>query len=256
MGATELDISCKGDKYSIVPPISFITRPFPCISYASRYFILHYISTTKGGNWSISLFNLQPSIMNHFLHLLVLLPALFTTIFALPFLIDDTSNSWTDSSLDNADILLAATFGGATDNPLTASPSDLLAPPTLPATNPVQAPPPPPADIDLDWSKPMFLCCTSASWLNDEEVNCTPSMECIQCGPLGEFADLVCVGTRSWNDENCMAGQGTAKYCPRGISVSFFSLFFFWKKKKRRRKSSSKWNTKPEDEKMQLSNLG
>lgn len=124
--------------------------------------------------------------MNRFLHLLVLLPALFTTIFALPFLIDDMSNSWTDPSLDNADTLLAATLGGVEDNPLTGPPSDLLTPPTSPATKPKASPP---AAIDPDFSQPMFLCCTSTSWLNDEDKTCAPRMECIQCDPLGEFAD-------------------------------------------------------------------
>lgn len=160
--------------------------------------------------------------MNHFLHLLVLLPALFTTIFALPTLFDDTSISWSDSPLDNADTLLAATFGGVTDNPLTSPPYGENAP-ALPAATPL--PPPPPTIIDPDYSSPMFLCCNSASWWNDEEVQCVPRMECIQWGPLGEFADPMCIETRAWNDQNCKAGQGTAKYCPHGINVS--SFFFF-----------------------------
>lgn len=160
--------------------------------------------------------------MNHFLHLLVLLPALFTIIVALPTLIDDMSNSWTDSPLDNADTLLAATFIGGTDNPLT-SPASGVTSPAVPETPSNPSPPPPPPTIkDSDWSRPMFLCCNSVSWWNDEELQCIQRMECIQWGPIGEFADPMCIETRSWNDQNCKTGQGTAKYCPRGISVSFF----------------------------------
>lgn len=119
--------------------------------------------------------------MNHFLHLLVLLPALFTTIVAIPTPIVDTSNSWTDSPLDNADTLLAATLGGVTDT--LTSPPPGVTPPALTPTVPIQLPPlqPPPPTVDnSDWSKPMFLCCNSASWWNDEEVQCLQRMECIQ----------------------------------------------------------------------------
>lgn len=175
--------------------------------------------------------------MNHFLHLLVLLPAIFTTIVALPTPIDDTSNSWTDSPLDNADTLLAATFGGSTDNPLT-SPYGGVTSPDLPPTVPVQ--PPPPTVDNSDWSRPMFLCCSkNSSWLSDDErVQCVQRMECIQWGHLGEFADPMCIESRRWNDENCTGGQGTAKYCPRGIRVSFF--FFFFSSSSSRRRQSEK----------------
>lgn len=154
--------------------------------------------------------------MNHFLHLLVLLPALFTTIIAVPTLIDDTSNSWTNPPLENADTLLAATFGGLTDEPLT--------PPALALPTPLPTQLPPPTIDTSDWSKPMFLCCNSVSWWNSEELQCVQRMEYIQWGPVGEFADPMFIETRSWNDQNCMASQGTAKYCPHGISVS--SIFF------------------------------
>lgn len=119
--------------------------------------------------------------MNHFLHLLVLLPALFTTIVAITTPIVDTSNSWTDSPLDNADTLLAATLGGVTDT--LTSPPPGVTPPALPPTVPIQLPPlqlPPPTVDNSDWSKPMFICCNSASWWNDEEVQCLQRMECIQ----------------------------------------------------------------------------
>lgn len=114
--------------------------------------------------------------MNHFLHLLILLPALFTTIIALPTFSDDTSNSWTDSVLDNTDTLLAGTFGVASppyqpDTP--ANTPEKMQSPTLPDT----LPPVSTQTQDQDWTKPMFLCCTNVVWWNDEETQCTISME-------------------------------------------------------------------------------
>lgn len=119
--------------------------------------------------------------MNHFLHLLILLPALFTTIIALPTSLDDTSNSWLDSPLDNPDTLLAATFGspdGTLNSPLTS--------PGLPATTNEELPAspqtpnlPPVKPLEQDWTKPMYLCCRATSWWNDEEKECQISMEYI-----------------------------------------------------------------------------
>lgn len=126
--------------------------------------------------------------MNHFLHLLILLPALFNTIIALPAPVFDTSDSWADFPLENGGALLAATFGGVTDNPLT-SPASIYSSPTQPDALPATPATPPivqplPIVKDQDWAKPMFLCCKSTSWLNDDEVKCTISMELYPMGPF------------------------------------------------------------------------
>lgn len=110
--------------------------------------------------------------MNHFLHLLILLPVIFTTIIALPTFSDDTSNSWADSAPDNGDTLLAGTFGGASTPSQNSSPLTDAEPQTLP---PVTT-----QTDDQDWSRPMFLCCGNTVWYNDEEKQCIISIGYLQ----------------------------------------------------------------------------
>lgn len=144
-------------------------------------FILHYYLSLhwKGGNLSYPRFLFSLPIMNHFLHLLILLPALFTTITALPTAFDDTSNSWTDSTLDTSDTLLAGTFSGPSiSSPLLTSPSTPAGTQTEKLTPEVTA--------DQDWSKPLFLCCTNDRWWIDDEKHCDISMEYIQLGATGK----------------------------------------------------------------------
>ena len=159
--------------------------------------------------------------MNHFLHLLILLPALFTTIIALPTtFFDDTFNSWTDPTLDNVNTLLADTF----DGPSTSS--ELASQGTPASDNPTKLPP---VKIQSQGPKPLFICCTSIRlWVDDEdEKQCRISMEYIQLGTRGKsLLTTMCAATRDDNDENCTPGKGEARYCPRGISVSFFIILY------------------------------
>lgn len=159
--------------------------------------------------------------MNHFLHLLILLPALFTTIIALPTTsFDDAFNSWTDPTLDNADTFLADTFDGP-------STSSELASKVTPATNnPQQLPP---VRIQHQGPTPLFICCTSnRAWVDDEdEKQCRISMEYIQLAARGKsLLTTMCAATRDDNDENCTWGKGEARYCARGITVSFFIILY------------------------------
>lgn len=154
--------------------------------------------------------------MNHFLHLLILLPALFTTIIALPTIsLDDAFNSWTDPSLDNADTFLSDSFDGP-------STSSELASKVTPASDKPQKLPP--VRIQPQETAPLFICCTSdRAWVDDEnEMHCRIGMEYIQLGARGKsLLTTMCAATREDNDSNCTWG-GEARYCARGITVSFF----------------------------------
>lgn len=151
--------------------------------------------------------------MNHFLHLLILLPALFTTIIALPTIsVDDAFNSWTDPTLDNADPFLSDSF----DGPSTSS--ELASKVTPASDNPPKLPPP-------QRTAPLFICCTSnRAWVDDEdEKQCRIGMEYIQLGARGKsLLTTMCAATREDNDSNCTWGKGEARYCARGITVSLF----------------------------------
>lgn len=202
----------------------------PTFLYVCRYFFIFFniLSTAgkkkEGGrNCHILDFLLFfvwfknfPPIMNHFLHLLILLPALFTTIIALPTTsFDDALNSWTDPTLDNADAFLSDSF----DGPSTSS--ELASNVTPASDNPQKLPP---VKIQPEGTAPLFICCTSSrAWVDeDEEKQCRIGMEYIQLGARGKsLLTTMCAATREDNDSNCTWGRGEARYCARGITVSF-----------------------------------
>lgn len=153
--------------------------------------------------------------MNHFLHLLILLAALFTTIIALPTTpFDDTSISWTDPTLDNADTLLAGTFDGPSAS------SSMISQDETASNSPGKLPP---GKTDQNWSKPLFICCTNTrAWVDEaDERQCRISIEYIQLSARRKsLLTTMCTATRDDNDSNC-TWQGEARYCPRGITVRF-----------------------------------
>lgn len=161
--------------------------------------------------------------MNHFLHLLILLAALFTPIIALPTTpFDATANSWTDPTLDNADTLLAGTFDGLSASSSTIS-QDPQASNSLEKLPPVKTQP-----QDQNWSQPLFLCCTNTrAWVDDaDEQKCRISIEYIQLSARRKsLLTSICTATRDDNDSSC-TWQGEARYCPKGIRVSFLIFNF------------------------------
>lgn len=178
--------------------------------------------------------------MNHFLHLLILLAALFTTIIALPTTpFDDTSDSWTDPTLDNTDTLLAGTFDGPISQDAPAS------------NNPEKLPPVKTQPQDQSWSKPLFICCTNArAWVDEpDEKQCRISIEYIQLSARRKsLLTTMCTATRDENDTSC-TWQGEARYCPKGIRVSFlFFNFLIFDKKRMIKKLKGGGKKRPENE--------
>lgn len=128
--------------------------------------------------------------MAYFLRLLILLSALFTTIIAPPTSFtsfDDMPNSWLAESLPNNanETPLAGTFTGESTDPLRLPDSPATSPEQnkTPIMPPLEWPPETmqlPSTPQIDWTRPMFLCCTHP-WNNDEDdqKTCIISLEYI-----------------------------------------------------------------------------
>lgn len=133
------------------------------------------------------------SNMTRFLQLLIFLHALLTTIIASPTAVDNWPNSWLPESLPNnaGETLLAGTFTGGSIDPL-------ISPDSPTTSSPEQNPTPnlswpilkiprllPPTTPEVDWARPMFLCCTGP-WNNDseEQKTCVISLYHILNWPL------------------------------------------------------------------------